>query len=93
MGESAEPRSIASPAFQALVMSLGASALAPPEAGAGGASGGVDREHIRQTIDLLEALELKTRGNLTPEEAQLLEHLLFDLRMRFLQAPGPSGGV
>jgi hypothetical protein len=74
-------------------MSLGASALVPPSPEAGGPSRGSDREHIRQTIELLEALELKTRGNLTPEEVRLLEQLLFDLRMRFLQAPAPSGGV
>jgi hypothetical protein len=92
MGGSEEPRAAASPAFQALVMSLGASALAPA-AVEGQESPGPDREHLRQTIDLLEALELKTRGNLTPEEAGLLEHFLFDLRMRFLQAPGPPGGV
>jgi len=36
-------------------------------------------------IDLLEILEAKTRGNLTPEEARTLEHLLFDLRMRFVE--------
>lgn len=70
-------------------MSLGASALAPPDAKAETP----DREHIRQTIELLEALELKTRGNLTPEEAQLLEQLLFDLRMRFLQVPAPPRDV
>lgn len=35
-------------------------------------------------IDLLEMLEAKTKGNLTPEEAQGLEGLLFDLRMRYV---------
>src|SRR5689334_3536280 len=39
-----------------------------------------------QMIDILSLLELKTRGNLTAEERQLLEQLLFELRMRFVEA-------
>ncbi len=35
-------------------------------------------------IDLLEMLEQKTKGNLSSEEVRLLDSLLFDLRMRFL---------
>jgi len=31
-------------------------------------------------------LELKTRGNLTAEERQLLEQLLYELRMRYVEA-------
>jgi len=45
----------------------------------------------RQTIDSLEMLEAKTRGNLDDEEARLLEGLLYELRMRFVEA-GHSGG-
>lgn len=40
----------------------------------------------RQTIDTLEMLEAKTRGNLDAEEAKLLESLLYELRMRFVEA-------
>ena len=39
-----------------------------------------------QMIDLLALLQSKTRGNLEPAEAKLLEDLLYDLRMRFVQA-------
>ena len=39
-----------------------------------------------QMIELLGMLQEKTRGNLEPEEAKLLEDLLYDLRMRFVQA-------
>ena len=42
----------------------------------------------RQTIDTLEILQLKTRGNLDAEEAHLLESLLYELRMRFVEARG-----
>ena len=39
-----------------------------------------------QMIDLLALLQDKTRGNLEPAEAKLLDDLLYDLRMRFVQA-------
>lgn len=39
----------------------------------------------RQTIDLLEILSEKTKGNLTGEEERLLEHVLYELRMRFVE--------
>ncbi len=38
----------------------------------------------KQTIDLLGLLQDKTRGNLTDEEGQLLQNLLYDLRMRYV---------
>jgi len=40
----------------------------------------------KQTIDLLAMLQEKTRGNLDAEEAQLIEAVLYDLRMRYVQA-------
>ncbi len=49
-------------------------------------------ELARQNIDILEMLQEKTRGNLDPEETRLLESLLFDLRMRFVEtkrSPAP----
>ena len=39
-----------------------------------------------QMIDLLSMLQAKTTGNLEPAEAKLLDDLLYDLRMRFVQA-------
>ncbi len=44
----------------------------------------VDLEGARQVIDLLQALQLKTRGNLTTEESGLLESLLHDLQMKYV---------
>ena len=44
----------------------------------------------RQTIDLLGLLEEKTKGNLTGDEERLLTHVLFDLRMRFVEAEKKS---
>ncbi|MEW6323350.1 MAG: DUF1844 domain-containing protein [Acidobacteriota bacterium] len=43
-------------------------------------------EAASQIIDLLAMLEEKTRGNLTPEERRLLDEVLYDLRMRFVEA-------
>jgi hypothetical protein len=40
----------------------------------------------KQTIDLIGMLKEKTKGNLTPEEAKLIENILFDLRMRYVKA-------
>jgi hypothetical protein len=38
----------------------------------------------QQSIDILAMLEVKTKGNLTPEEEAFLENLLTDLRLRFV---------
>ena len=47
----------------------------------------------QQMIDILSLIERKTRGNLSAEERQLLEQLLFELRLRFVEASkeGPGG--
>lgn len=45
-------------------------------------------EEARFHIDMLEVLEQKTKGNLTPEESRLLESLLFNLRLRFVEKAG-----
>lgn len=39
----------------------------------------------RQTIDLLGLLREKTRNNLREEEEKLFEHLLYDLRLRYIK--------
>jgi uncharacterized protein DUF1844 len=75
--------------FTAFVLSLASSAaihfgdLADPESGEKTAP---NLEAASQMIEILSLLEQKTRGNLTPEEQQLLEQLLYELRMRFVEA-------
>ena len=39
----------------------------------------------RQTIDTLEMLRKKTRGNLDADEEKLFDSLLYELRMRFVE--------
>jgi uncharacterized protein DUF1844 len=45
-------------------------------------------EGARQMIDILSLLEEKTKGNLTLEERQVLESVLYELRMRFVDISG-----
>ena len=42
-------------------------------------------ELARQTIDILSILCDKTKGNLTGDEERLLEQVLYELRMRFVE--------
>lgn len=43
-----------------------------------------DLEAARHTIDMLGILQEKTRGNLSPQEAQLLEQVLYELRIAYV---------
>ena len=47
-------------------------------------------EGAAQMIEILTLLEEKTRGNLTAEERQVLEQMLYELRMRFVQVSQPA---
>ena len=47
-----------------------------------------------QVIELLSMLEEKTRGNLTAEERQPLEQVLYELRMRYAETrKGSASGA
>jgi len=43
-----------------------------------------------QMIEILVLLDQKTRGNLTAEERQVLEQILYELRLRFVEASAPG---
>jgi hypothetical protein len=45
----------------------------------------------KQTIDILDMLREKTRGNLTPEEEHFMESLLTDLRLRYVSRASGKG--
>jgi hypothetical protein len=49
-----------------------------------------DLELARYNIDMLQMLEDKTKGNLTPEEQQMLQNTLSDLRMGYVSAASPT---
>lgn len=75
--------------FNTFLLSLGTSALyhlglvKDPETGE---VAEVNKPIAKQTIDTLELLQEKTQGNLDEQEAQLLQNLLTELRMRFVDA-------
>ena len=43
-------------------------------------------EEAQYLIDTIKMLEEKTKGNLTEEESRYLDNLLYDLRMRYIEA-------
>ena len=77
--------------FTAFVLSLASTAaihfgdLPDPTSGE---PGEVNLEGAQQMIEILALLDQKTRGNLTAEERQVLEQVLFELRLRFVDASG-----
>ncbi len=79
------PKSI--PAFENLVRMLGSNAAmvlggyADPRTG----QPVIDPEAARELIDMLDALHEKTKGNLAPEEDNLLLDLLGKLKMTYLE--------
>jgi hypothetical protein len=77
--------------FSGFVLSLATTAalhfgdIADPETGQPGEP---DLDSAARIIELLEMLQKKTQGNLLPEEDKLLDDLLYELRLRFVQAQG-----
>jgi hypothetical protein len=73
--------------FSSFVLSLGSSALYHfgeiPDPVSGAKQRNLDL--ARQTIDILVVLRDKTTGNLSDDESKLLESLLHDLQMRYVQ--------
>lgn len=67
--------SISSAAFMGLGM------IPSPQGGAPK----VDLELARQNIEVLELIHAKTKGNRTPEEDLLIDQLLFETRMKFIE--------
>jgi hypothetical protein len=82
--------------FIAFVLSLASTAaihlgdLADP---ATGQKADVNLEGASQMIEILSLLEQKTRGNLTAEERQVLEQVLYELRLRFVEASGQTSRI
>jgi hypothetical protein len=75
--------------FAALVLSFASSALfhlglvADPETGEPGQP---SLPLARHSIDLLELIEVKTRGNLSRDETELIANLLTELRVRYVES-------
>jgi hypothetical protein len=82
------PRAFPPADFATLVLSLGSSAVMylGQEDGPDGKKTTRNLPMAKHAIDLLSVLEEKTKGNLSSEEEQILESLLFDLRLRYVEA-------
>jgi hypothetical protein len=80
--------------FAALIMSFNTSALCHlgevAEPGTGKKV--MDLELARHTIDTLQLLQEKTKGNLSKDEEELLAHSLYDLKLRYVQKSDEMAG-
>ena len=78
--------------FAGFVMGLSTEALVHlgeiPDPATG--QGRRDLVAAQQLIDLLGVLKEKTRGNLDEDEAKLLDSILYDLRIRYVEIARPS---
>lgn len=75
--------------FSTFVVSLAGNVMALLGHSPAGEAGQADTRNLpmaRQTIDILGILQEKTKGNLSSEEEQLLERLLYQCRMAFVEA-------
>ncbi|MDZ4722772.1 MAG: DUF1844 domain-containing protein [candidate division Zixibacteria bacterium] len=84
--------------FYGLILSLQAAAMQQMGKTASAVSGKIDRnlEMARQTIDMLEMIEHISRGNLNDDQRKLLTHILYELRLNFVDeskknTPAPNG--
>ena len=92
--EGEEARDLPPPDFMHLVSGMAAQVLMQlgeienPMQG----SRAVDLPAARYSIDVLDMLVEKTKGNLTEDEDRYVRAALHDLRMRFVEAAGPPSG-
>lgn len=90
IGESrGQPQPMPEMDFSTFVLSLSQSAMI--HMGETELPGGIMKKDLvlaKQSIDILDMLEQKTKGNLTAEEQELLREMLYSIRMAFVKAMG-----
>jgi hypothetical protein len=73
--------------FAGFLLSLATSAMAylgeVPDPASGSTAENLPA--AKQMIDILSILQVKTKGNLEQDEERLLDHLLYELRMKYLK--------
>ena len=87
-GEDREPISeLSEITFSSFILSLSTSALVHLGEVPDPVTRKPDKQLLlaKQTIDMLGMLLDKTKGNLSPDEEKLLDHLLADLRWRYIR--------
>ncbi len=74
--------------FTTFVLSVSSAAFVglglAPQPGSGKKE--INIQLAKHNIDLLEMIKDKTRGNLSQEEEKLLDQMLFETRLRFVEA-------
>ncbi len=82
------------PDLRGLFVMLASSALVNLGEAADPATGErvLDLEQAKEAIDLLALLKTKTNGNRTEQESHLLEEVLYDLQLRFVNAARHATG-
>jgi len=82
------PKGLPQADFSTLIVSLYSTALVQmgdmPDPATGVRSKNLDV--ARQTVDIIDILQKKTRGNLDSEEAQLISNLLHELKISYVKA-------
>ena len=91
-GESSQDDSLAPMDFSTFLMSLASSAMVTLGRLPAPGSDAPDRDltAAKQIIDILGILETKTQGNLDASESKLLQSLLYDLRVQYVDASKES---
>lgn len=74
------------PYFLHLIYSLQMSAMQQMGKQISPISGKIDRDLVaaQASIDMIAMLQTKTKGNLTEEESKLVEHILYELRLNYV---------
>ena len=81
-----EPHESIDPHFFQLILSLQAGAMQQMGKIASPISGKIERnlDMVRNSIDMINMLNTKMAGNLTKEESEFLEHVLYELRLNYV---------
>ncbi len=74
--------------FSTLVLSLAQQALIHLGEATGVPGAPIDLEAARNTIDVLDVLKHKTKGNLTPEENELIQNITSTLKLKYVDVMG-----
>ncbi len=79
--------------FYQLILSIQASVMQHLGKVVSPLTGKIDRnlEAARYSIDMLEMIGRKTAGNLAEEEKQLVEHVLYELRLNYIEEVNKGG--
>jgi len=91
--ETAKQEPLPDPTFAELVNMIAIQAMVGfgGMAGPGGERIPPNLEIAKHYVDMLQVLEDKTKGNLTDDEKNLLDQVIYEVRMRYIQSA--SGGA